>query len=446
MKSENRARSIHEPARDTPVAAESDVVVCGGGPAGVAAAVAAARTGASVTLAERYGFLGGMATSGLVRTLSGMGLGGERIVGGVAWEMVERLEAMGGAEVDPAFDSIAVDSEAVKLVCDELAAEAGVRVLLHTYVSAAPASDGRIEAVIVENKSGRAALVGRLYVDATGDGDVGARAGAPWEKGRPEDGKLLPLTTVFRIAGVDTARINRLWRDQIAPNYHQSRIRGLMEEAHAQGRLPLFGGPWVRTYGEGGTRPGQLFVNAVRIGGDATDADSLSRAEMEGRRNAWTFLQFFRQNVPELAEAYLSETGAQIGIRETRRFIGDAVLTLEDVTEGRRPPDTVALGGHPVDIHSPAGDAGQRLIRLEQPYGIPLAALLPRGMANLLMAGRMISADHEAHASLRVMGTAMATGQAAGTAAAMAASLGVTVRRITPDSLRRRLSEDGALV
>jgi len=245
---------------------------------------------------------------------------------------------------------------------------------------------------------------------------------------------------------VDTARINREWRDQIAPNYHQSRIRELMERAYDGGELPLFGGPWIRTFGEGVVRPGQLFVNTVRIIGDATDADSLSRSEVQGRRDAWAFARFLRQAVPELGGAYLSETAAQVGIRETRRFVGERVITLEDVTEARRPPDTVALGGHPVDIHSPEGDAGQKLTYLRGPYGIPYGSLLPQGLVNLLMAGRMISATHEAHASLRVMGTAMAVGQAAGTAAALAAAAGRTPRRVDVDELRARLVRDGALL
>ncbi len=437
---------VTEPARQIPVVAQADVVVCGGGPAGLAAALAAARAGASVVLVESYGFAGGMASAGLVRTLAGMGLNGTRIVGGFAWQMVQRLIPLSGVYVDPTFDSIALDSEAVKHVADQMLAAAGIRLLLHTMATDVVVADGMVSAVLVENKSGRGAVVGKVFIDATGDGDICARAGCGFMLGRPLDGNMLPMTLVFRLGGVDGGKLDALWRGQMSKGYHQDHIRQKMQAAYESGTLPLFGGPWIRTYGEGVTRRDQLFVNATRLGGNAADADDLTAAEIKGRHDAWEFMAFLRTQIPELADCYLAETAAHMGIRETRHFQGDYELGAEDVLAGNRPYDTIALGGHPIDIHSPDGDSKQRLVWLEKPYGIPYRCLLPKGVSNLLMAGRMVSATHEAHATLRVMGTAMAMGEAAGFAAALAAAGDAQVRGIAVGQLQAHIRDNGGIL
>jgi hypothetical protein len=361
------------------------------------------------------------------------------------------MEAEGGSVADPFIPDLPIDPEVFKYVGAEMVVESGVELLLHSLVTGVVRENRSIRGVFIENKSGRFAVLGKVFIDATGDGDVAARAGVPFEKGRTVDGALLPMTLVFRLGGANTEEIEGIWKSEMSRGMHQTRIRASMEDAYRRGTIPVFGGPWIKTYGharehDSGAnhasspiRKGQLIVNAVRISGDSTDARSLSSAEIEARRHVWSFVRFFKQNIPELADCYLSETATQVAPRESRRILADYQLNLEDVSEGRLAEDTVALGGHPVDIHSPEGNTDQSLIWLEKPYGIPYRCLTPEGMDNLYVAGRPISATHEAHASLRVMGTAMALGQAAGAAASLASSRNLSTRGVSVSELREIL-------
>lgn len=438
---------IVEPSKKIPVVYEADIVVCGGGPAGIMAAVAAGSLGANVVLIERYGFLGGMATAGLVRSLAGMSVNGRRIVGGFAWDMVKRMERINGSIADVSRFDIPMDSEAVKLVADEMILEAHVQPYYHSLVTDVIKEDEEIKGVFIENKSGRQAILGKIFIDATGDGDVAAKAGAPFEKGRQTDGGMLPMTMVFRLGGVDFEELEKKWEGQISKGTHQIRLKELMDQAFEKGLLPAFGGPWLKTFGKKEIRPGQIYANAVRIWGDSTKVEDLTNAEIQGRKDAWKIAKFLKANSAELANSYLAETATQIGIRESRRFIGDYILTLEDVKQSIIFEDTIALGGHPVDIHAiTPNDTSQILEWLDKPYGIPYRCLIPQKLKNVYVAGRTISATHEAHASTRVMGTAMALGHAAGVAAYLALANSCNTRAVNSKEIRKILLNQDAIL
>lgn len=444
-------RTVSEPARDIPVCAEVDVLVCGGGPAGLCAAIAAARTGVKALLLERYGFLGGMLTAGLVITIKGFGpdqgQGPNRwrdfqpVVRGIPEEIVRTLNTEGAA-----FGDI-VDPEAAKSVLDQIVQEAGVDVLLHSMVAGAIVRDGRINGIIVENKSGRSAILAKVTVDATGDGDVACRAGAACAKGRDGDGAFQPMTPCFTLADVRYP-----WNEKCR-SIEQSRCACLVNpeiisaqaQAVKKGELPpscLCAVPGVTG---GRLREDHLWINAIWQYGDATDARQLTRAEIEGRQKVRRLVAFYKGR-PGCEAAYVARTGAQIGVRESRRVCGEYALTEKDILDSRRFDDSIAKGCWQIDIHSPDGGktAGRWEARPGRTYDIPYRCLTPRGVDGLLVAGRCISTTHEAHSSVRVMGTCMAVGHAAGAAAALAARTGVTPGRLAVGALQETLRAQGA--
>ncbi len=406
-----------------------DVLVAGGGPGGFAAAIAAARNGADTLLIERYGFLGGMATMGLVNPFMTFWAGQDQIVEGILQELVDRLTALGayGKGSRTAFDP-----EAYKHVCDLMAVESGVRLLFHTTLTDASAEGQSIASVEIANKSGKSLVEAKVYIDGTGDADLAYLAGAQCEKGRDEDGLTQPVTLNFRVCNVDPDRIPS--RDE--------RNR-LYDVAKADGRLDCPRENILMFYT---TRTGEMHFNQTRVTGiDGTSAEDLTRAELEARRQMWQFLEFLRRDMAGFENAEISQSGPQIGIRESRRVIGDHVLTEDEVLEARKFEDGVARGSYDVDIHNPTG-AGTVIKRLNpgESYDIPYRCLTPLGLDNLLIAGRPISATHEAHSSLRIMPICMAIGQAAGTAAALSARDGVAPRRLDVSLLRSTLRSQGA--
>ncbi|MDH7601474.1 MAG: FAD-dependent oxidoreductase [Armatimonadota bacterium] len=407
-----------------------DVAVCGGGPAGIAASVAAARTGAEVILIERYGFLGGMATAGLVNPFMTFFAGSEQIVKGIFQEIIDRLSAKGGW--GGPREKWAFDPELLKVTADEICLESGVKLLLHSFVCGADVRRARIASIKVFAKPAPRNIKAKVFVDATGDADLAHLAWVPCEKGRPGDGLTQPMTLNFRVAGVNIERMPP-----------REEINRLYLAARDQGRINC---PRDNVLFFFTTREGEVHFNTTRvIKVDGTSARDLTAAEIEGRRQMKQICDFLRTDVPGFEKSYLTAAGTQIGVRETRRIVGQYVLTAEDVLSAAKFHDCVARGSYPIDIHDP--DAGGTVIKHLPPgesYDIPYRCLVPLNVSNLLVAGRPISATHEAHSSLRVMPIAFATGQAAGTAAALCARWNISPRDLDVRRLQQELLDQGA--
>ena len=436
-----------------------DVVVAGGGPAGIVAAIAAARNSAKTLLVERYGFLGGQSSASLVYPwMSFHDPQGNQVIKGIAQEIVERLIALGGSpgHVPDTVGYVSMltpfDVEAFKYVAQEMVLEAGADLLLHTWITDATIKDGIMEALGAINKSGRAELHGKIFVDATGDADVAYFAGAELAKGRDADGATQPMTMNFRLGGVDMEQVRDYMEkhpDEFYPATRYDILNQLPYPTGVQGfytiwkegNLPI---PRQQLLLFAGMRPGEIGVNTSRIIGlDATDADDLTKAEIEGRRQVMMLIKFFRERVPGFANCYLITTATQVGVRETRRIIGDYVLTGDDVTQARRFQDSIARSAYPIDIHNPK-DAGNVTYDVHLDHDIPYRCLIPKGVKNLLAAGRIISVTHEAFAAIRVTPPVMAIGQAAGTAAALCIRHNIHPRDVNVHELQQLLVAHGA--
>jgi len=437
---------VAEPGRNLPVLAAVDVVVCGGGPAGFIAAAAAARAGARTLLVERHGFLGGMATAAYVGPMSKFNLGGRRIVAGLPGEFLRELHALGGAVTDLPSGNVPYDPELYKLAAQRFVLRAGVEVLLHAQVAAAAWDNGRpgrLTHVLLETKSGRVAVAGRCVIDATGTGDLISRTLLPCEmRNRRDGGDLQPMTLYFRLGGVDTSGLTLLMAHD-GTKYAHPVLKRVLEAEVSAGRLRNFGGPWVV---HGSTlRTGEVSVNATRCAGNAADVRDLTRAELVLREEVQAIIAAFRQADPAFRNCYLIDTAPQVGIRETRCIRGLYTMTLDDVLSPRGFADTVAKGGHPVDIHR-AADSQQLARFITEPYDIPYRAIVPEGSENVLVAGGLVSATREAFGSIRVQAQCMALGQAAGRAAALSVDHGQRVDRLDGARLRQQLAADGAIV
>lgn len=449
--------TVHERARETPVAHDVDVCVLGGGPAGIAAAASAARHGAHTLLVERYGFLGGMGTAAGVTNFCGLhgDVRGEkrRVVGGVASELLERIAALGGLNAPHLIfgrvHAQAYDNAAYKCAADALLAEYGAATLFHATACGVVRNDAdpdRVEALLVETRSGRAAVRARAFVDCSGDGDLCHAAGLAMDKG-DADGNLLYPTTMFRVGAVDAVRAGDAWRT----------IPARMDEALADGSFAFpRRGAIVRPM----PHNDEWRVNVTQLktadgrAVDGTSAAELSAAEADGRRQAVAFLAFLRARVPGFERAYLLELAPQVGIRETRRLVGEATLLGADVTgcTDAVGNDAIGVNGWPLEMHV-AGDVVWRW----PPEGsrgycqLPFGMLVPRrgdasGARNVLAAGRCASMTHEGHSAARVSGACFAMGQAAGTAAALALAAGRDPRDASIPALQRALLADGAFL
>ncbi|MBX5436691.1 MAG: FAD-dependent oxidoreductase [Alicyclobacillaceae bacterium] len=438
--------TITEPSKEIPVMGEYEVVVLGGGPAGIMAGAAAARCGRSTIVIERYGFLGGAGTAAGLSTFCGLhaNVYGEhkQVVHGLTDEILERIRSLDGLAtphltLGGRIMAQAYDISAYKIAADEMLVEASAKVLFHAMV-AGVIMDGerKIRAVVIESKSGRAAVLGQVFIDCTGDADVAAWAGVPYEKSPKLHGMLYP-STCFRINGVDVDAAGAAW--EVVPK--------LMEAAEREeGRTFPRKGVILRPQ----KNPIEWRANMTQIKNpdgsavDGTDVEELSYGEIEGRRQIKDMFAFIRSRAPGFEHAYIVDIATQIGIRETRRIVGEYQLSEHDIVNCADFPDAIGVNGWPVEAHV----AGRVDVRWQAPGSrgfnqLPFRMIVPQKVDNLYVAGRCASMTHDGQSSARVTGPCFVMGQAAGTAADLALRTGTTCRDVDVLQLQERLRADG---
>jgi len=435
-----------------PVAYETDVLVIGCGPAGVGAALAAARQGQTVTVIEQANCLGGIATSGLHGHICQyISQGGEyQVVAGICEEFAQKTEERGYGEYDR--KSFEFQVEGLKWVLEDMFKEAGIRIFYYTQFSDVVVEDGRIQAVIIQSKNGRQAIAPKMVIDSTGDADVACRAGAPYEQGRPEDGATQPMTLMFQIGGIDIEKVNHFRHVEYPKKYNDANIykmHGVWKEAQDNGDMEPFQDGimgWWHTK----SRPDQLGINFTHIfGKDCTNMEDLTYATIEGRRQAYQCVDVYRKYIPGMEDCWMSHSAAIVGTRESRRIIGDYVITEQDLMAQKEFDDTIGYGSFFIDVHNCTG-IGMDHETWNPPkgfkYQIPYRSLIPQKIENLLVAGRCISCTHTALGSLRVMPQCVLEGEAAGVAANLAIKEDVTPRDIDVKELQSILKASNCIV
>jgi len=434
--------TIPEPNRELSVVDTVDVLVVGGGPAGIGAALSAARLGAKTLIVEQFNCLGGVATSGGHNHFSlytSWSQHDERIVGGVAEEMRQRV--LQGGYGTYQGGCIDFDLEGLKLVLDQMVAEAGIDVLYYTFYCDTLTEGDTVTGGIVQNKSGRQAIRAYRIVDCTGDGDAAAHAGATFDQGRPEDGRCQPCTLMFTIGGVDWAQVENWRKDyQMREVWLQAQADGIMEPFQDQ----------IMGFWHTDVLTDQVGVNMTHlVDVDTTQARDLTWGTIEGRRQAHHLVEVFRQVVPGMEHCYLISTAPALGLRESRRIRGTVTLAAKDVMAQRVWDEAVCYGSFFIDIHNPAGPGMSGQTWRPAPgfhHQIPYGVMVPQQVDNLLVAGRCISADHMALGSTRIMSTCMALGEAAGAAAMLSLHEEVAPRDLDVSLLRAQLRRQGAVV
>ncbi len=432
-----------------------DVIVAGGGPSGVGAGIAAARNGARVLLVERYGFLGGMATVASVPAFCPFTDGEKPIIRGIGLEVLELMkkhsfESPFKDKKEPVkrqFDWIPIDQEVLKRVLDGLVLSSGCIPLFHTMVTDVVTENGTVKAVMVEDKTGRHRIMCKTVIDCTGDADIVVKAGGETEYG-DEKGLVQAVTLCFRLANIDIGRFMK-YANEVGEN---GNLTQAVARARANGEFPFnekqVCGFSIQNEGMAGLNFGHVYeINPLK-------PEDLTRAEIESRRAVPELLAFLKKYVPGLENAVVASTGPSIGIRETRRIIGEYRLTKKDYFDRSLFEDTIARYAYPIDVHASAprdikykNENDEYLTskyRDGESYGIPYRALLPKGLKNVIVAGRPLSADRAMHGSFRVMPACFATGQAAGTAAALCAKEGKYFRDIDIKALQIMLTHQGA--
>lgn len=419
-----------------------DVVVCGGGPGGVCASIAAARLGKKVLMIERYGFLGGMATAGLVQPFMTFKAGDKVIIKGVFGDILKRLTERGGYLNDGDIGrGNSVDAEVLKMVEQELCLENNVHLLFHSFVRDVIYKGSMIKSVIVSAKGGDVKINGKVFVDSTGDGDIAFMSGAEYEKGRKEDGLTQPSTMFFEMSNVDEKELNAYVKSKKeSRNFNMT-----TKKARENGDFTV---PREDTLWFYKPERGTVSFNTSRlVKYDATNVFDLTRMQIEGLKQVYEIAAYAKKYLPGFKNAYISKIPAQVGIRESRRIIGDYMLAADDLKNCVEFPDRICRGSYPIDIHNPTGQ-GTTIVRIPEgeSYTIPYRSLMVQGKDNLIMGCRAVSSTHEAHSAIRVQPIVMAMGQAAGTAAALSLEKGENMRSVEINELQDTLKKAGAVL
>lgn len=417
-----------------------DLIVAGGGFAGAAAAIAAARGGISVLLVDKAGSLGGAAGNCLINpfmmywTL----IDGKRydLCRGIFEEITHRLEESGGLYKNKTIqETQCFNEEHLKLILNRMALDAGVELLFHSYITGVQTEDGQISSITVANKSGLMELSARYFIDATGDADLAYSAGCPCTLGRSDDHLCQPMTLCFRIGNVDIKKFNSQF-NQLNTLYKQYKEAGKIKN-HKEDILVF-----------PNTTENVLHFNSTRVVKlNPTDAFDITKAEIEAREQVFELFHFLKQHCDAFQNSTLLSTASEIGVRESRMIDGLYKLTQEDLINCVQFEDSIALGNYDIDIHNPeGGGTSHYYFPMGQYYSIPYRCLLPQNIENLLVTGRCISTTHEAQASIRIMPIVCCLGQAAGSAALLAATQNITPAQVKAAQLRQYLSENGAIV
>ncbi len=446
-----------------------DIAVIGAGPAGLAAAVCAAREGKKVALFEKNNFLGGALAIGL-SPLGFLAQDGRKCIAGFGEELVEKLVKRGqshGTRVCPKHNSVTcVNAEGVKLLALEMCIEAGVDILLHCEALDVTVEDRKIKKVTMYGKCNKIDVEADVYIDCTGDGDVAYLAGCSYDMGQKGSGMLQPPTVMFTLGGVEQKKVldyvaenpdelrykrEGIFEDEsynadyfkASPNYVFVGLQRTFRELKAKGELPVERESFIYI---NGTNPGEVYVNSIRIlNADTTDIRDLSRAEAEGALQIPKLIELLRERIPGFENCYLESIAPSLGVRETRRFEGVRRVTDDMAANGTVPEDSICLSGYKIDIHS-GNDNGLFFKAVEQPFGIPYGALVSSELDNLMFAGRCISCEAVAYGSLRVIPTCLAMGQAAGVGAAMALKDGIKPADVNTDEIRDLLRSQNVIL
>ncbi|MGB9717300.1 MAG: FAD-dependent oxidoreductase [Thermoproteota archaeon] len=436
-----------------------DVVVAGGGTAGAVAAIAAARNGVKTLVVEQFGFLGGSGSAALVMPMMPNHVEGKPLVRGISQEIQSRLLELGYAATDKNGNEGWFNPEALKFVLEEMVLEAGGKILYFTLVEDVIMEGEELRGIVVANKSGRQAVFSKIVIDSTGDGDVAALAGVPFESGRKEDGVSQPMSLRFMAGNVDLGKL----ADFLLENDSRSYVDPpLIEFA----MVPGGGWPLEKFFREGVEEgllndsdivyfqafsvpgmPGVVAFNCPRIIGNykGFDTDHLTEAVIQGRRRISRLFSFLRKKIPGFEESYLAMTAPMVGVRESRRIVGEYVLSAQDYFNARKFEDAVSRNRYPIDIHLPTSRLpGERKLGPGEYHEIPYRSLIPVKVENLIVACRALSASFEAHGAVRIQPNMRAIGQAAGVAAALCVKKGVRPRQLDGKELRETLVQQGA--